>query len=207
MSLKMELPKMKSLGVMPHFMLWNLGLAKAWTYYGAEECASLEKYAAGKKCLVEIGCWQGVNTRRLRSVMGEDAVLFAVDPYPAGRLGFSAPEMIAHKEVDQVRRGKMEWIKLTDLEAALHWKENNLEPADFIFSDSLNTYEGLQASFNAWSPLLKEGGIYIIANSRSTPQRNMDDAGSVLFTKEVIAHDARFKVLDPAGSFTILKRL
>ncbi|OLE02278.1 MAG: hypothetical protein AUI36_43495 [Cyanobacteria bacterium 13_1_40CM_2_61_4] len=53
----------------------------------------------GNSGLAEIGVWHGVTTCRLRSKMASDGVLFAVDPYPIGCLGFSAQRYIARKEL------------------------------------------------------------------------------------------------------------
>jgi hypothetical protein len=63
------------MNVLTHFILWRLRLAAAGTMYTAAECACLERHAAGKQRLVEIGCWHGVNTRRLRRVMAPDGVV------------------------------------------------------------------------------------------------------------------------------------
>jgi hypothetical protein len=194
------------MSVLTHFLLYQLRLAKAWTYYTEVECQSLEKYARGKNRLVEIGCWQGVNTSRIRRIMDSRAILFAVDPYPAGKLGFSAPKVIAHTEVGRVRNGHILWLQMTDIEAAAWFRKQKEAPLDFIFSDSLNTYDGFKACWEAWSPLLAAQGIYILANSRSSDTRNFDAAGSTKFTKEVIANDPRFEVLETVGTFTILRR-
>lgn len=190
-----------------HFILWKLKLSKAWTWYTEKECAALEKYAAGKKHLAEIGCWQGVNTSRIRRVMDPQGILYAVDPYPKGRLGFNAAELIAHHETDRVRNGRIQWLKKTDLEAAAMLGEQNQPPFDFIFSDSLNTYEGSAATWNAWKPLLGKNGIYIIANSCATPQKPIENAGSVRFLRDKVLKDSSFEYLETAGCFTILKKI
>jgi predicted O-methyltransferase YrrM len=192
--------------VLTHFLLYQLGLAKPWTFYTDAECRALEQHAAGKKRLAEIGCWQGVNTSRIRRVMAPDAVLYAIDPYFAGRLGFSAPQRIAHREVRKVQNGTLKWLRMTDLEAADLFRRQNEAPLDFIFSDTLNTYDGFKACWDAWSPWIAPRGIYILANSRSSETRNIDEAGSAKFTKQVVVKDLRFELLPAVGTFTILRR-
>jgi predicted O-methyltransferase YrrM len=182
-------------------------LAKPWTFYTEAECKALEHYAAGKKRLMEIGCWQGVNTSRLRRAMAKDGILFAVDPYTPGRLGFNAAQCIAHKEVEKIQNGTVKWLRMTDLEAAAWFEREREAPLDFIFSDSLNTYEGFKACWDAWNPKLISGGIYILANSSSSDTRNFEKAGSVQFTREIILKDKRFKHLQTVGTFTILEKL
>src|SRR5438552_13493797 len=128
--------------VLTHFLLWNLGLAKVSTWYTPAEVNCLERHATGKHRLVEIGCWQGVNTRLLRSVMAPDGVLFAVDPYSPGRLGFSAQQIIAHREVGRLQKGRVRWIRLTDVEAARQFVDQCEAPVEFVFSDCVNSFDG-----------------------------------------------------------------
>lgn len=188
-----------------HFVLWSVGLAKARTYYTAAECDCLARHAAGRKRLVEIGCWHGVNTARLRGVMAPDGVLFGIDPYRPGRLGFSAQRIIAHHEVGRVPNGTMRWMRTTDVEAARQFAAAGEPQVDFVFSDSLNTFEGFGRTWEAWSPLLAPGGIYILANSRSSPARNLESAGSARYTRDVIRRDPRFRVLEEIDTFTVLR--
>ena len=190
--------------VLEHFALWTLGLAPASTMYTDDECLCLEHHAAGRRRLAEIGCWHGVNTRRLRRVMAPHGVLYAVDPYPAGQLGFSAHRIIARREVGKEANGTVRWLRMTDLQAAATLGTG--ERFDFIFSDTLNTFEGYLAAWNAWHPLLAGGGIYVLANSRSSPTRNLEDAGSARCTREVILRDARFTVIDRVETFTVLRK-
>jgi hypothetical protein len=194
------------MNVLTHFVLWRVHLAAASTMYTAAECACLERHAAGRKRLVEIGCWHGVNTRRLRRVMAPDGIVFGVDPYAAGRLGFSATQIIAHREVDQEANGVMRWIRMTDLDAARWFAASNQGPVDFVFSDSLNSYEGFRATWEAWSPLAGAGARYVLGNSRSCEAMPIEGAGSVAFTRDVIAQDPRFRLVETVDTFTVLER-
>ncbi len=191
--------------VIPHFLLWRVGLAKPWTYYSEKSCETLSRYAVGKKCLAEIGCWQGVNTARLRKAMSSVGILYAVDPYEPGRFGFSAAEVIAHAELKKIRNGKLKWMKMSDLEAARTLARKHVE-LDFIFSDSRNDYEGFKRTWEAWNPLLAPDGIYILANSRMETDRGGVEPGSVRFTREVILKDPRFRHREAVESFTILQK-
>ena len=104
--------------VLHHFTLWTFGLASPQTFYTSAECACLERHAAGRTRLAEIGCWHGVNTRRLRRAMHPDGVLFGIDPYAPGRLGFSAQRVISRHEVNKEVNGSIKWIRMTDIDAA-----------------------------------------------------------------------------------------
>ena len=192
--------------VLPHFLLWNLRLAAPAALYTRAETACLERHAAGRRRLVEIGCWHGVNTSRLRRVMASDGVLFAVDPYSAGRLGFSAPRIIARREVGRVHNGRVQWLRVTDIEAARTFVATAEPPVDFVFSDCLNTFDGFRRTWDAWSGLVEPGGIYILANSHSSRTRRLDDVGSARFTREVVRHDERFRFVETVDTFTVMKK-
>ncbi len=190
---------MKPLG---HFVAWLVGLAEPETQTTAAERDCLARHAQGRRSLVEIGVWHGVTTKRLLSQMARDGCLTAVDPFPRGRLGFSIAKRIAHREVSSVKRGTVRWRRLTgDAAARAH------EPVDFIFIDGDHSEAGLLGDWNAWKNLVLPNGIVALHDSRSTPQRPIDDAGSVRVTAQVITKDAAFEVIDVVDSLTVLRRL
>jgi len=191
--------------VFTHFGLWSVGLAKAETQTTDAERDCLARHASGKKRLAEIGVWHGVTTCRLRKAMAADAILYAIDPYPVGRLGFSTQYVIGHREVSKVSNGSLKWIRQTGAEAAHSLA--GAGPFDFVFIDGDHSYEGLQADWTAWKPLLASAGIVALHDSRSTPERPIDDAGSVRFTRAVILHDHCFEVAEAVNSLTVLRRI
>jgi len=65
----------------------------------------------------------------------------------------------------------------------------------------------LKADWVGWSPQIAEGGIVALHDSRTSPIRNIDRAGSVIFTNEVILHDPNFQVEETVDSLTVLKRI
>jgi hypothetical protein len=106
------------MNTLPHWFLWRLGLARVTTQTSAAEHDGLARHASGRRCLVEIGVWHGVTTCRLRQAMAPDGTLFAVDPYPPGKLGMSFPRSIARDQVNQVANGRVRWVQATGAEAA-----------------------------------------------------------------------------------------
>ena len=193
--------------VLKHFVLWNLGLAEAETQTSQAERQCLFRHASGRKRIVEVGVWHGVNTRRLRSAMSSDGILLGVDPFPPGRLGFSAPRQIALREVGSVRNGTMRWERSTSVEAARRYAATDSVPPDFVFIDAEHTYEGLRQDWEAWSPLVGMGGIVALHDSCSSSERQIDDAGSVKFTNEVIRLDQRFELVETVDTLTIFRRV
>jgi predicted O-methyltransferase YrrM len=178
-----------------------MGLASATTQTTCAERDCLARHAAGRRRLVEIGVWHGVTTRRLRAAMHPNGVLSAVDPFPVGRLGFSVQQYIAYREVSAVANGHVEWLRTTGSDAA-----RDHDPVDFVFIDGDHSEAGLLADWRAWSPLVQTGGIVALHDSRSTPERPINDAGSVKVTNQVILRDERFAVVDTVDSLTVLRK-
>jgi predicted O-methyltransferase YrrM len=191
---------------MVHFGLWKLGLAIAETQTTEAERDCLARHAAGKRRLAEVGVWHGVTTCRLRKAMSADGVLYAIDPYPVGRLGFSTQRMIARGEVSRIVNGSVVWLRQTGVQAASSAEIAAAGPVDFLFIDGDHSYEGIRDDWTAWRSRIAPDGIVGLHDSRSTPQRTIDDAGSVRFTNEVIRRDESFEVADVVDSLTVMRR-
>jgi hypothetical protein len=189
-----------------HLLKWSLGLAEPETQTTQAERDCLARHAAGKMVLVELGVWHGVTTCRLCEVISPESVLYAVDPYDKGRLGFSAPALIAHREVSRVSGGRVTWIRKTSVEAASEFRARKSSDIEFLFVDAGHSYQDLQTDWQSWSPLIAPRGIVALHDSRSSRTRNLDGVGSAVFTKEVIHSDARFQCVDEVDSLTVMQR-
>jgi len=187
--------------VLAHFLLWCAGSAGPETQTTEAERECLARYASGRRRVVEIGVWHGVTTSRLRAAMAPDGVLSAVDPFLTGRLGFSAQQHIAHQEVAKIKNGQVRWLRTNGDKAS-----TGHERVDFVFIDGDHSEQALRADWNAWSGLVEPGGIAAIHDSRSTPTRDIGDAGSVKVTHALILRDQRFEVVDVVDSLTVLRR-
>lgn len=189
-----------------HLLLWQLGLAKGETQTTETERDCLARHANGKRMLAEIGVYHGVTTCRLREAMDPGGTLVAIDPYPKQRLGFSAQRVVAHGEVSKIKGGTVKWMRTTGAEAARELIAAGPQRFDFVFIDGDHSWEGLQADWEGWSKLIAPGGVIGLHDSRSSPLRQIEDTGSVLFTREVIAHDPEFEIVETVDSLTVLKR-
>jgi predicted O-methyltransferase YrrM len=192
--------------VIGHFGLWFLGLAKPETQTSAIERACLVRHAVGRKRLAEIGVWHGVTTCLLRSAMAPDGVLFAVDPYPSGRLGFSTQQIIAKSGVRRIRNGEVLWLRTTGVGAANDRRVADLG-VDYVFIDGDHSFDGLRRDWESWSPLILPGGIVCLHDSQLCPGRTTEDTGSVRYTREAICQDQRFHVIDVTETVTVLERV
>jgi len=190
-----------------HFALWRFRLADATTQTTREERDALARHAGGRVRLAEIGVWQGVTTRRLRAAMAPEGELWAIDTYERGRLGLSFAELVAQREVETVENGRVRWVRSTGADAARLWRDEGCEPVELLFIDGDHSFEGISADWNAWSDLIALGGKVALHDSRSTPERPIESAGSVRFTEEFIKKDSRYRVVDEVMSLTVLERV
>jgi len=195
------------MSVLLHYLRWSVGLASAETQTTPTERDALARWVAGRQCVIEIGVWHGVTTRRLREAMAADGVLFAIDPYPVGRLGVSFQQRIARAEVAAVRNGEVRWVRQTGADAARTLADELRGKVEFAFVDGDHTYDGLAGDWNSWTPLIAPGGIVALHDSRPTADRPIHDVGSVRFTAEVIRHDTRFILAEEVDSLTVLQRV
>lgn len=189
-----------------HFVRWSLGLAAAETQTSEAERACLARHASGRRRLVEIGVWHGVTTRLLRSVMDPEGVLYAVDPFPRGRLGVSIQRIIARSEVGRFGGGRVVWLRRTGSEAAAWFAARAEAPVDFVFVDGDHSWESIQSDWEGWRGLVAEGGIVALHDSRAAPGRPIEHSGSTRYTNEVILHDGRFEVVETVETLTVLRR-
>ena len=189
-----------------HYALWRVGLAAAETQLTLSERDCLRRYARDRRVLVEIGVWHGVTTRLLREVMAKDGTLMAVDPFIPGRLGFSPQRLIARHEVARSSRGSVEFLRTTGADAAALYASRDLPPVDFVFVDGDHSLEAVTEDWSGWSPLVRTGGVVALHDSRSSLERQIDDTGSAVFTREVIRRDERFEVIDEIDTITVVRR-
>ena len=187
-----------------HLLRWRVGLGDVHTWTRPDEIACVARHATGRKRLAEIGVWQGATTRQLRRVMAPDATLFAIDPYPTGRLGISYQKIIARTEVGRVANGTVVWIEQTGTAAAQDPAVTTAAPFDFVFIDGDHTYEGLQGDWTMWSPLVARNGIIALHDSVQPP--GSAGAGSMRYFADVIARDAGFETIETLHSLTILRK-
>lgn len=189
-----------------HFLAWRLRLAAPQTQTSPAERGALARHAAGRRQLVEIGVWHGVSTVILRRAMAPEGVLYAVDPFPPGRLGTSFQERIAHREVGRVARGRVRWIRQTGAEGAAAARAAGLAGADFVFIDGDHSFAGIAADWAAWGPLVVPGGVVALHDSRSSATRDLSGAGSARFTRERVQRDGRFEPLEEVDTLTVVRR-
>ena len=153
------------------------------------------------------GVWHGGTTRHLRGAMGREATLYAVDPFPKGRLGFSIPRLVARREVRQVPKGRVIWVRQTGEAAARMEMMRDQPPIDFVFVDNAQTYDHLRVEWEAWAPVVGRGGIIALHDTRPGPSGHGRRRPSEIYARDVVRKDARFTTVDEVDTLTVLQRL
>jgi predicted O-methyltransferase YrrM len=189
-----------------HFLKYIFGLAAAETQTTVEERDCIAKFARGLHTAAEIGVWHGVTSRRILQSLDPEGIFYAIDPYPKGRLGISLEQIIAHREVAKERFHGVRWIRMSGVDAGRHLASSIAGKLEFLFIDGDHSYDGLRGDWETWSSLMGPNGIVCLHDSRSTLRRNIENAGSVRFTEEVILKDIRFEVIATVDSLTALRR-
>src|SRR5262249_46462729 len=131
--------------------LWSVGLLTPATQTTAAERACLSRHAQAQSRLIEIGVFNGVTTLELRRTMASDAVLWAVDPFPKGGVGFKLDERTARHTVGRSPNGTVEFVKTTGADAARKYAALSLPPVEFVFIDGDHSWNGINADWVGWS--------------------------------------------------------
>jgi len=190
--------------VLRHFLRWVLGLASAESQTSSEERNALARHVKNRRRVVEIGVWHGVTTCRLRTAMSAEGTLYAVDPFPLGRLGVSFQRIIAQREVSRVEGATVEWVRSPGHLAASRILEGG--DVDFVFIDGDHSREAIALDWAAWSGGVAKGGVIALHDSVPTAERPIHDAGSVAYTRDVVSLDPRYALLATVETLTIWER-
>jgi predicted O-methyltransferase YrrM len=185
-----------------HALRCLIGLDKPDTQTTQAERDCLAACAAGRHRLVEIGVYEGVSTNVLASAMSPRGILYAVDPFTPGRLGFCWSELVARKEASRSRRDIV-FIKLLSRDAARSIDGD----FDMIFIDADHSFDGIKQDWDDWSSRVVPGGIIALHDTR-VPEHDPAIAtyGSYKFFEEHIRGDPSFALVEQVDSLSILKR-
>jgi len=182
------------------WLLHAVGLYHAITQTSPSERDALVRHASSKKCLAEIGVFQGLTTGVLSAVMDPTGVYYAIDPYPGGgRTGVDYNLLIAQREVRRHAAGRVEWIQTTGAEAP---KDPRLEgqQVDFLFIDGDHRYEGLKSDWEAWRDVVAPGGIVGLHDTIG------GRFGCERYMHEAILPDPEFERIEEVNTLTVFQR-
>jgi predicted O-methyltransferase YrrM len=187
-----------------HFALWACGLRAAETQTTAAERECLARHARHRRVAAEVGVWHGVTTAVLKQALDPTGTVYAVDPFPKGRLGCSLQRLIARREVGRIDGAEVIWVRQTGAEAAGALRARLLGRVEFVFIDGDHDYEAVRGDWDGWTSLLAGGGIVALHDSVPDTGRSASE-GVVQLIREVIPGDPRFELVEQVDTLTVVR--
>jgi len=140
-----------------------LGLRPALAQHTVAEHAAIQRWAAGRSAMVEIGVAEGVSAMALRENMAENGTLYLIDPFHLSRFpALNFMKRAARRAVGSCRRGQVVWIEKFSQDAISSW---NL-PIDLLLIDGDHSKSAVERDWNDWSRFVQPGGVVIFHDAR-----------------------------------------
>ncbi len=186
-----------------HWLLYLSGLQKARTQLSQAETDLLCRLARNKRCIVELGVFEGATSHSLREAMSDTGNLWCIDPFLKGALGISYGYSIALREVNRSKNGNVTFIRKFSYEAISKWQQ----PIDMIFIDADHSYESVRRDWEDWIPHIAQGGIVALHDSRIVKGRCSSTFGPVRLVNELKAFELKLKIIKEVDTITVFSRL
>jgi len=187
-----------------HTLKFLIGIEKPNALLTSGEISLIKKYANNRHRGVEIGVLEGFTTAEIAKSMDAGGVLFAIDPFFKGRLGFSYGEIITNRYLRKEKVfHKVKLIKKKSSEAAGYL---NLD-IDFCFIDGGHALEDFKRDWDDWSAKLVPQGFIGLHDTAFVPGRNYNNRELIDYFEKVIKFDSRFEFVDSIDSLNILKKV
>jgi len=194
-----------------NFLKFVAGLRKAETSVSEPERRLLAELARGRRCIVEVGVFEGATSQILCREMDPAGRLYLVDPFfPQVRLerllNRSFNRWIATKSVDRWREQVQFVREPSDVAAS---KLSLQGTAGLIFIDARHDYDSVLQDFTCWAPMLAAGGAIAFHDSHLCPGRpdlGADD-GPVRLMREIARGDhGAWQITAQADTVTVVRR-
>ena len=141
-----------------------LGVRSVLGQHTAVEETALQRWAAGRTRLVEIGVAEGASALRLRESMSPHGTLWLVDPFHLSRWRrINTMKRAAHRAVGSCRNGRVVWIERFSFDAARDWQGQ----IDFLFIDGDHSEQAVQRDWEDWSRFVVRGGVVAFHDART----------------------------------------
>lgn len=188
-----------------HYISVLLKFSSANTQTTIAEQNAIRKWSVNASVAVEIGVFEGVNTCIIAESIADDGVIYAIDPFLKGRLGFCYGLLITKLGVRRAGLdGKVKLIEKFSTDAASEIPEN----IDFIFVDGDHSLKGISSDWELYSAKVVKGGVIALHDTQVPEHQSWKSTmDSVGYYNQVIQHDERFEKIESIDSLTILRRI
>lgn len=163
----------------------------------------IAKYAENKSMAVEIGVFEGVNTRIIAKAMHPKGVLYGIDPFFKGKLGVSYSKWVTSTNLWRGNcRDRVVLIEKLSFEASADVPDN----IEFLFIDGDHSYEGLKKDWEIWLPKVKPGGIIALHDTYQDKDQESYRLGSYKFFRDVILDHPEVSFVEFVDSLSIVRK-
>ena len=203
---ELQRPEMWTSRAMKHpFFAWA-GLRPLIAQHTAAEHRALEKYAQGRKSLVEIGVAEGASAVALRTAMSPEGTLYLVDPFHLSRVRtLNFLRRAARRVVSEKVGPKTTWIEAFSHEAVVAWNR----PIDFLLIDGDHREEAVEQDWNDWHPHVMEDGIIAFHDARLFPGGwTSPEYGPVRFVDRAFRNkpSSSWEILEEVDSLVVVRK-
>jgi hypothetical protein len=188
-----------------HMLKCYTGLDQPDTQTTRPEQAAIRQYAEGRRLAVEIGVYEGVNTRIIATALAAGGKLYAIDPFVRGSLGICYYERIARWHIGgALLKSVIRLIPKFSADAA-----GDVPPGlDFIFIDGDHSLEGITRDWELYAPKMAPGGYMLLHDTTAPfPGSPVAGFGSCTYFESTIRRDSRFRHIGTVDSLNILQRV
>jgi predicted O-methyltransferase YrrM len=152
--------------------------------------------------VVEIGAFEGGGSTLIRASMTAGGTLTVVDPYPRGRLGFSAPLVTAKLLARRQREVATRWLRTTSLDAAQFWAGE----LDAVVIDGVHTLDAVREDWSAWARFVRLGGVVVARNDVVAEAGSSSRERSTALLGAAPTETGTWEVTECADSFAVFHR-
>lgn len=193
-------------GRMRHPLFSWLGLRPVIAQHTRMEHETLQRWASGRRQVVEIGVAGGASALALREAMPADGTLYLIDPFHLSRVKWiNAERHAAGAAVARSRNGEVVWIEKFSFEAVRSWTKI----IDFLFIDGDHDEKAVWQDWETWHGFVAPGGCVAFhdarefANGWPTAADGPVRVVNSLFREKPVAG---WTIVDEAHSLVVVKR-
>lgn len=167
----------------------------------AKQAELIQKYARGKKRLVEIGVSEGGSAMLALSVMDPKGRMWLIDPYRSIFYPFFSLSLkIAKRALRRFKGMDIALLRDYSFNVAKKWDTK----IDYLLLDARHSEDSFLKDWNDWSRFLSDDGVILVQSTQSPDGHETGSGKAVrrLFEKP----DSEWKIIDEADATIALRR-
>ncbi len=184
--------------------LHALSLVDAMSQTNQDELALLSAYAAGASVAVEIGSFQGVSSAFIAASLGDNGLLYCVDPWPALN-GKSDPCFAIFKR--HLRRRNVK-NKIRILRGRTHEVAERVpREVDFMYIDGDHSRDAIAFDWSLARQIVRAEGIVCLHDALVPDGEPWRTPESSAYFRDVIRRDPDFSLAASCHSLAVMRRV